>query len=138
MEGKRYNYLKAGANAMVYFGMYGCPPCMAELPSIVEMARRHPDMNFVYTTFNEAPTVNEEFEKILGKDYVLPGNFHRISMTELFIALQNLTICYPVKYFLDKKGTVQYMQYQELKSFNGKTYDDYHAVNEAVIAAFNP
>lgn len=136
-EGKTYNYLKSGLNTMVYFGMYGCLPCMAELPSIVEMARKHADMNFVYTTFNEDAEIKAEFDKILGQGYVLPANFHRVSMTQLFIALQNLTICYPVKYFLDKKGTVQYMQYQELKSFNGTTYDDYHAVNEAVIAAFN-
>ena len=137
IDGNTYHYLKSDANTMVYFGMYGCVPCMAELPSIVEVARKHPDMNFVYTTFNEKSEIDEEFSKILGKNYVLPPNFHRVSMTQLFIALQNLTICYPVKYILDKKGTVQYMQYQELKSFNGKTYDDYFSVNEAVIAAFN-
>lgn len=137
IEGKTYNYMKPGANTMVYFGMYSCVPCMAELPSIVEAARKHPDMNFVYTTFNEEKEISEEFSKILGKNYVLPSNFHRVSMTQLFIALQNLTICYPVKYMLDKKGIVQYMQYQELKSFNGTTYNDYASVNEAVIATFN-
>lgn len=137
IEGKTYNFMKPVANTMVYFGMYGCPPCMAELPSIVEAARKHPDMNFVYTTFNEKAEIDEEFSKVLGNNYDLPPNFHRVSMTQLFIALQNLTICYPVKYFLDKKGIVQYMQYQELKSFNGITYHDYASVNEAVIAAFN-
>lgn len=136
IDGKPYRYLHSGRKSMVYFGMYGCVPCMAELPAIVTVAAEHPEMNFIYTTFNEADTINKEFEHILGKEYRLPENFYRISMTELFIALQNLTICYPVKYLLDSSGTVRYMQYQDMKHFNGAEYPDYLSVNRAVIKTF--
>jgi thiol-disulfide isomerase/thioredoxin len=137
LAGKSFNFLKPGTNTFVYFGMYGCIPCMQELPSVVSVSRLHPELQFVYASYNEEGMIRHEFERLLGKGYRLPANFHIVMMSQLFIALQNLTICYPVKYFLDRQGVVRYLQYQDMSTFNGTEYEDFFSTNQAVIAAFN-
>lgn len=109
-DGKTIDFSRLERPAFVYFGFYGCHPCMHELPVVIETSADHPDVDFVYITYDKKPVRDKEFAE-LGKRNFKPGsNFYIIELHDEEIYRKRLTWGYPTKYFLDKNGIVQFVQ----------------------------
>jgi thiol-disulfide isomerase/thioredoxin len=109
-DGKTIDFSNLKRPVFVYYGFYGCHPCMHELPVFMECATQFPDVDFVYITYDKQAVREKEFEEI-GKKGFTPGkNYYVIEKHDEEIFRSGMTWGYPTKYFVDDKGIVQFVQ----------------------------
>jgi thiol-disulfide isomerase/thioredoxin len=109
-DGKTIDFSNMKRPAFVYYGFYGCHPCMHELPVFMECAANFPDVDFVYITYDKAAVRQKELAE-LGKKNFKPGsNYYVIEMHDEDIYRSRMTWGYPTKYFVDDKGIVRFVQ----------------------------
>jgi hypothetical protein len=114
IDGKpiNFNYLETGA--FIYFGFYGCQPCRVELPVFMDMAVQHPNVYFVYITFDSKETIKNEVEEMTGKAFKPAKNLYILSITREKLDATGLTAGYPTKYWIDRSETIQAYEFMGL------------------------
>lgn len=100
------NFPNTDKDAFLYFGFYGCIPCMKELPLYYKLSTLFPEVNFIYITFNSRQYREKEFKEILGEEYKLPGNFKIVELSRSQIDELDLIAGYPTRIFIKKGGIV--------------------------------
>jgi thiol-disulfide isomerase/thioredoxin len=111
VDGKVFDFGLLNHSTVVCFGFYGCHPCMRELPAFVEASKSHPDVDFVYITFDAEKERQREFEEVGLKDFKPTLNYHVIHLDRREIDQLKLTNGYPTKYLIGKDGKVIKAQY---------------------------
>lgn len=129
LEGQQINFANLSKNTFLYFGMYGCHPCMQELPALIELAVEHPDITFIYASHDSKKIIELERNEILGKGFKLPLNFYTLSLDRSFMDKNELIVGYPSRYFLIENGKVNFF------NFGGRVFNsDITAQKKAMLS----
>lgn len=130
-DGRQIDFAQADKTTFACFGMNGCAPCRRELPALVNLAARHPELDFIYITHDDATKREAEFEAALGKAYQLPANFSQLQLPIDEMKRLHIYLGYPAKYILDRQGIVRYFRWGG-ESMN-KTKEEVEQIYEAAI-----
>jgi thiol-disulfide isomerase/thioredoxin len=136
LEGNNINFTNLNRNTFLYFGMYGCHPCMQELPALIELAKEHPEMNFIYATYDNPKIIEIERSEIFQKEVIFPDNFNVISINRAFMDKNKMMLGYPCRYFLDKNGTVLFFNFGG-RVFNSNVTAQKKAMLASIIEVYN-
>ena len=109
IDNRQFDFGSLDKPAFVCFGFFGCHPCMHELPVFINAAKAHPEVNFVYITFDGEATIQREFEEAGLKDFKPGANYFVIRMDRSEIDKASLTMGYPTRYLLNETGSITYM-----------------------------
>ncbi len=111
VDGKNFDFGRLTHTTVVCLGFYGCHPCMRELPGFVRAAKDHPDIDFVYITFDAEKERKLEFSGAGLANFKPTPNYHIIHLDRAKIDRLKLASGYPTKYVLDKNGMVTNMMF---------------------------
>ena len=111
VDGKSFDFGHLTHTTVVCLGFYGCHPCMRELPGFVRASKDHPDIDFVYITFDAERERKLEFSGAGFADFRPTPNYHIIHLARNKIERLKLANSYPTKYVLGKNGTVTKMEF---------------------------
>lgn len=99
-----YSYLK-GKITVINFWFAACPPCIAEIPGLSEVAKKYSkdDINFVAASTDSY----EELERFVKKK----GSFGFViapNASDLFFKTFNIQSGFPTTMIVDENGVIQY------------------------------
>ena len=105
MNGDYFDLNKAQGPAVIYLGFYGCAPCRQAMPLYAQLSleKKYNGYNFVYLTFDDSATINEE----LSKAKIAEHKMRLVSLPETYMRAKGMALGFPVIYFLDNEKTVK-------------------------------
>ncbi|HKU68544.1 MAG TPA: TlpA disulfide reductase family protein [Candidatus Baltobacteraceae bacterium] len=101
LDGKTLSHADlAGRTTYINVFATWCPPCQSEIPRLVEAARRHPDVRFVFVDEQESPSAVKRFVRRFGIHGVVAIDQGQFAATYGALPI-------PESILIDKRGVVR-------------------------------